>query len=376
MLSVRPLLSRRNSFKRARFPVWNPQVARSFDPISNLAPPPPQHILNPKHKTWRFDPLYPFPTPEGRPRPPLLRPLRSATLRQCRAFQQGNRNINLEQQGHQNHAQGHDHQTLHVQHQHPSHPQHQSQHPQEEEEETEVGQDEKSPLESTNTAVQQERLPRRENYPGYAKYRYRDQLARQQEKWNRRDKKQAMIEERKNNSKQTKEREGKQSGSTFEVGSDGAVSGLSPNLDRSGKGKGKGKSKSDDISMSTQSPESSKRGGGTASGNGTRKCTNGRSRVTGADLYVARITRTGVIGNAMPCWRCLEWCKWAGIKRIFHYSVDVENSGALSSEDMNPSSSQNKENTGGRWVCVKVNEARPEDCYWTHGDGRVLGAYY
>ncbi|KAH8114822.1 hypothetical protein DFH11DRAFT_1840857 [Phellopilus nigrolimitatus] len=42
-------------------------------------------------------------------------------------------------------------------------------------------------------------------------------------------------------------------------------------------------------------------------------------RANGADIYVARITKSGC-GNARPCWRCLEWCKWAGIKRIFHWN--------------------------------------------------------
>lgn len=44
------------------------------------------------------------------------------------------------------------------------------------------------------------------------------------------------------------------------------------------------------------------------------------SRVNGADIYVARVTKSGLtMGNAKPCWRCLRWCHWAGIKRIFHW---------------------------------------------------------
>lgn len=46
------------------------------------------------------------------------------------------------------------------------------------------------------------------------------------------------------------------------------------------------------------------------------------SRINGADLYVARITKNGC-GNAKPCWRCLEWCRWAGIKRIFHWNMET-----------------------------------------------------
>lgn len=41
-------------------------------------------------------------------------------------------------------------------------------------------------------------------------------------------------------------------------------------------------------------------------------------RVNGADLYVVRITKHGGVGCAKPCWRCIEWCRWAGVKRIFH----------------------------------------------------------
>ncbi|CCA72233.1 hypothetical protein PIIN_06167 [Serendipita indica DSM 11827] len=88
-----------------------------------------------------------------------------------------------------------------------------------------------------------------------------------------------------------------------------------------------------------------------------------RTRVTGADLYVVRLTRTGALGNAMPCWRCLEWCKWAGVKRIFHYAVDS------AVDDVSGSDKR----TSGRWICIKVNETRHEDCYWTQGDGRILG---
>ncbi|KIP06877.1 hypothetical protein PHLGIDRAFT_442456 [Phlebiopsis gigantea 11061_1 CR5-6] len=43
-------------------------------------------------------------------------------------------------------------------------------------------------------------------------------------------------------------------------------------------------------------------------------------RVNGADIYVARVTKSG-LGNAKPCWRCLEWCRWAGVKRVFHWNA-------------------------------------------------------
>ncbi|KAI0696091.1 hypothetical protein BC835DRAFT_1414489 [Cytidiella melzeri] len=44
-------------------------------------------------------------------------------------------------------------------------------------------------------------------------------------------------------------------------------------------------------------------------------------RVNGADIYVARITKNGT-GSAKPCWRCLEWCRWAGVKRVFHWNSE------------------------------------------------------
>lgn len=71
------------------------------------------------------------------------------------------------------------------------------------------------------------------------------------------------------------------------------------------------------------------------------------SRINGADLYVARITKNGC-GNARPCWRCLEWCKWAGIKRIFHWNEDAN-----------------------QFEVVKVNSASP-DQYETHADNRLF----
>ena len=38
-------------------------------------------------------------------------------------------------------------------------------------------------------------------------------------------------------------------------------------------------------------------------------------RINGADIYVARVTKVGM-GSAKPCWRCVEWCRWAEVKRI------------------------------------------------------------
>ena len=70
-------------------------------------------------------------------------------------------------------------------------------------------------------------------------------------------------------------------------------------------------------------------------------------RVNGADIYIARITKSGC-GNARPCWRCLEWCKWAGVKRIFHWNEETC-----------------------KFDVVKVNSA-PKEQYETHADNRLF----
>ncbi|KAG8936440.1 hypothetical protein FRC02_002271 [Tulasnella sp. 418] len=66
-------------------------------------------------------------------------------------------------------------------------------------------------------------------------------------------------------------------------------------------------------------------------------------RVNGSDLYVVRVKKTGM-GNAMPCWRCLEWCRWAGVKRVFHWSKDEH-----------------------KWMMVKVNDTDSK-LYQTRSD--------
>lgn len=71
------------------------------------------------------------------------------------------------------------------------------------------------------------------------------------------------------------------------------------------------------------------------------------SRVNGADIYVARFTKSGT-GTAKPCWRCLEWCRWAGVKRIFHWNA----------EEL-------------KFEMVKVNSAQL-DQYETHADIRLF----
>ncbi|EMD31073.1 hypothetical protein CERSUDRAFT_127616 [Gelatoporia subvermispora B] len=70
-------------------------------------------------------------------------------------------------------------------------------------------------------------------------------------------------------------------------------------------------------------------------------------RANGADLYVARFTKNGV-GGAAPCWRCLAWCRWAGVKRVFHWNGEL-----------------------GRFEVIKVNSAQGA-MYETHADFRLF----
>ncbi|KAI0363235.1 hypothetical protein BV20DRAFT_1031658 [Pilatotrama ljubarskyi] len=70
-------------------------------------------------------------------------------------------------------------------------------------------------------------------------------------------------------------------------------------------------------------------------------------RANGADIYVARFTKNGM-GSAKPCWRCLEWCRWAGVKRIFHWNAEE-----------------------GKFDVVKVNSAESGQ-YETHADIRLF----
>ncbi|KIY72555.1 hypothetical protein CYLTODRAFT_367269 [Cylindrobasidium torrendii FP15055 ss-10] len=79
-----------------------------------------------------------------------------------------------------------------------------------------------------------------------------------------------------------------------------------------------------------------------------RKGDLGREYRVSGDLYVARITKkTGKLGCAKPCWRCVEWCDWVGIKRIFHWSEEE-----------------------GGFCCIKVSEAK-RAAYATQADLRV-----
>ena len=71
-------------------------------------------------------------------------------------------------------------------------------------------------------------------------------------------------------------------------------------------------------------------------------------RVNGADLYVVRVSKVGV-GAAKPCWRCVRWCAWSGVKRIFHWDPGL-----------------------GRFEVLKVNGTEGEGVYETSSDVRLF----
>lgn len=48
----------------------------------------------------------------------------------------------------------------------------------------------------------------------------------------------------------------------------------------------------------------------------------GAGNPSGAKLFVARITRSGRLGLAKPCDRCMEVIREAGIRRIFYTCAD------------------------------------------------------
>ncbi|OSX58020.1 hypothetical protein POSPLADRAFT_1061107 [Postia placenta MAD-698-R-SB12] len=158
-----------------------------------------------------------------------------------------------------------------------------------------------------------------------------------------------------------------------------SLTGMSPSFRKQGqaesqppshprsKGKGKGASRpqprrsssssSGDSSGSegSRSPASEPCGSGCGGGPaGVRDVAKGwharrrDPRANGADLYVARFTKNGM-GTARPCWRCLEWCRWAGIKRIFHWNDEER-----------------------KFDMIKVNNAQDYVMYETHADLRLF----
>lgn len=280
--------------------------------------------------SWQALPLQQEP-PVRRPSHLLRLRLRSTRHRERRAFHRANINQNRD-------------------HHH---------HPQEGHDSTPQQQEYTSPPEGTpqsSNAVRQERLIRRANCPGYTTYRYRDQIAQKQQKWNRTSEKLVEGEIKERATPLPKDADDEENTALER----GKRAGASP--------KRKGR-KGHQTSSGTKEriPSTSDRSKYGSAG----KQANCRTRVTGSDLYVVRLTRSGAFGNAMPCWRCLEWCKWAGVKRIFHYTIeDMADSTVNDGVGSNPCG--RKESRKGRWVCIKVNEATPESCYWTQGDGKIL----
>jgi hypothetical protein len=72
------------------------------------------------------------------------------------------------------------------------------------------------------------------------------------------------------------------------------------------------------------------------------------SRANGADIYVTCVGRGGVLGTAHPCARCVQWCAWAGIRRVFHWSPTTH-----------------------RFEVVKVADAKTSVVYATTADRRL-----
>ncbi|KAJ7574018.1 hypothetical protein C8J56DRAFT_803502, partial [Mycena floridula] len=71
------------------------------------------------------------------------------------------------------------------------------------------------------------------------------------------------------------------------------------------------------------------------------------SKLNGADLYVVRVTKSG-IRCSKPCWRCVDWCGWAGIKRIFYW---------------------NEQSDG--FTCMKIRDAK-QSLHETQADTRLF----
>jgi hypothetical protein len=322
---VRHLLSGCSSFKRIA-----PKAIHFNHPVPNLS------LL--KNKNHRIPNENPSRNRSRRKKsvlpmhinsPPTRLALRSGTRRERRGFHVVNE------------ERGINHQTHHGHHERdrPSH-----------------GQLKENAIGMASALGRPEKLIRRKNCPSYAIYQYRDQIARQKEKWTQEERRKTLAKENGN-------------GKSHQLNYYDATEGTGPeNLE---KVKKKAKRKTNPTSYEKRLGDghatTTKLPGTLNNDRGTRKHNNGRSRVTGSDLYVVRLTRSGAFGNAMPCWRCMEWCKWAGVKRVFHYSVSpVEDLVA----DAKGSGSKTQI---GKWECVKVNEARPEDCYWTQGDGKILG---
>lgn len=53
-----------------------------------------------------------------------------------------------------------------------------------------------------------------------------------------------------------------------------------------------------------------------------------RTKTSGADVYVVRIGRTGVLKMSRPCQMCQQVLSHMGVKRVY-YSIDEENVGCI-----------------------------------------------
>lgn len=94
------------------------------------------------------------------------------------------------------------------------------------------------------------------------------------------------------------------------------------------------------------------------------------TRTNGADIYVARIRlprspsqdsassdsgsgseedRYAIpVGSARPCTRCLLWCHWAGIRRVFYWTT---------LDDGSADSTRAQASQTGQFVCIKPTQA-------------------
>ncbi|KAL7409644.1 hypothetical protein BDY24DRAFT_418683 [Mrakia frigida] len=59
----------------------------------------------------------------------------------------------------------------------------------------------------------------------------------------------------------------------------------------------------------------------------SRDLGSGSKAMWGADLYVCRVKKDGGLASSKVCFRCLEWCIEAGIRRVFY--TDEEEDGSI-----------------------------------------------
>ncbi|KAG8715618.1 hypothetical protein FRC08_010330 [Ceratobasidium sp. 394] len=98
------------------------------------------------------------------------------------------------------------------------------------------------------------------------------------------------------------------------------------------------------------------------------------SRTNGADIYVARVrfsppllpsgseTNATPVGSARPCARCLVWCRWAGIRRVFYWASASDTASATDTDGV------------GRFISIKPAQVLCCDSsaeYITQADRRI-----